>query len=51
MTQQPHSWVYTYEKNENINLKRSMHHSIPSSTNYNNQDMETNQVCINRWLD
>ena len=38
-------------KNENTNLKRYMHPSIHSSTNYNYQDMEATQMPINRWMD
>ena len=41
---------HTSRKNENSNLKRYIHLNVHSSTIYNNQDMETTQVPINRRL-
>ena len=39
---------YIFGENKNINLKSYMHSSTPSSTAYNNQDMEGNHMFINR---
>ena len=38
-------------KDENSNLKRSMHPRVHSSALYSNQDMEANCMFINRWMD
>ena len=50
MTQQFYSWVYI-RKDENSHAKRYMHPSVQSSTIYNSQDMEANQVSIKRQMD
>ena len=38
-------------KDENSNLKRSMHHHVNSSTIYSGQDMGASQMSINREMD
>ena len=43
-------WVYTQEI-QNTNSKEYMHHYLYDSIIYNNQDMETAHVSINKWLD
>ena len=45
-----HSWVYIWKK-ENTHSKGYMHPNVHSSTTYNSQDMEANQVSINRQVD
>ena len=42
---------YMSGKDENTNLRRYMHPNIHSSTIYNSQHMEANQVSINRQTD
>ena len=44
----PHSWAFSSGKDENSNLKRYMYPKVHSSIIYNNQDMKTTQVPINR---
>jgi len=36
---------------ENSNLKKFMHSNVHSSTIYNSQDMEANEMSINTWMD
>ena len=36
---------------ENYNSERYMHPSVHSSTIHNNQEAETTQTSINRWMD
>ena len=42
---------YIARENENTNLKIYVHFNIHSSTIYNSQGMEANQVSSNRWMD
>ena len=46
-----HSWVCTYEKNKNTNLKTYTQPNVQSSAIYNSQGMKTTKMSINRKMD